>query len=415
MVTMQTTDPATRRGLVRRPTRRLVAGVAGGLADATGTHVAWWRLGFAFLALIGGLGVAIYLILWVVMPRADLPLSGGERIADRFPSMPGWLGVALLGFGALLLIGRFWPIGILRPVVLPPFAHQIRSSSPSFALAILLIGLGILLFRGNREQDGMDRSATIVETTGGAGDLPPPPRKPRSPRRPRERSVTGWLSFGLALAAAGISWLLLDTGAAHPSPGQMFALPLAILGLGLLVGAIFGRARWTILLGLPLMPVVVVASIIPTPITGRYTDRYLTVRKANQVQSTYQQSGGNLVFDFTKLSAGEHLPAIHATVGFGEIEVLLPRGMSADITGAVGLGNVVTPTSSVNGLGVSTAFQRDGLSPIRLVLEVGLGSVTVYYVSAPRKPKPPGSPAANPPGHPNAPGQPSPSGQGRSS
>jgi phage shock protein PspC (stress-responsive transcriptional regulator) len=416
MVAMQTTDPTTRRGLVRRPTRRLIAGVAGGLADATGTHVAWWRLGFAFLALIGGLGVAIYLILWVVMPRADLPRSGGERIADRFPGMPGWLGVALLGFGALLLIGHFWPIGVLPPLVVPPFARQIRDSSPSFAVAVLLIGLGILLFRGNREREVLDRSATIVEPTGGTGDLlPPPPRPPRPPRRRRERSVTGWLSFGLALAATGITWLLLDTGGAHPSPGQMFALPLAILGLGLLVGTLFGRARWTIFLGLVLIPVVVIASIIPTPITGRYTDRYLTVRKANQVQSTYQQSGGTLVFDFTKLGVGEHPGPIHATVGFGEIQVLLPKGMSVDITGTVGLGNVVTPTSYVNGLGVSGALHRSGLSPIRLTLEVGFGSVTVYYVSAPRKPKPPKSPAANGPGHPNAPGQPSQSGQGGSS
>ena len=416
MVVMQTTDPMTRRGLVRRPTRRLIAGVAGGLADATGTHVAWWRLGFAFLALAGGLGVAIYLILWVVMPRADLPLSGGERITDRFPGMPGWLAVALLGFGGLLMVGRFWPIGMLPPVVVPPFAHQIRSSSPSFALAVLLIGLGILLFRGNRERERLDRSETIVAPTAGGDALQPPAAgPPRLPRRPRERSVTGWLSFGLALATTGITWLLLDTGAAHPSPGQMFALPLAILGLGLLVGAYFGRARWTILLGLLLIPLVVVASIIPTPITGRYTDRYLIFRRADQVQSTYQQSGGNLVFDFTKLGVGEHPPAIHATLGFGEIKVLLPRGMSAEITGTVGLGNVVTPTSNVNGLGVSGALHRGSLAPIRLILEVGFGSVTVYYVSAPRKPKPPGSPAANRPGRPNTPGQPSPSGQGRSS
>lgn len=410
---MQTTDPTTRRGLVRRPTSRLFAGVAGGLADATGTHVAWWRLGFAFLALVGGLGVAIYLILWVVMPRADLPVSGGERIADRFPGMPGWLGVSLLGFGALLLVGHFWPIGVLPPLVVPPFARQIRDSSPGFAVAVLLIGLGILMFRGNREREMLDRSATIVGPTEGAGDLlPPPPRLPRRHRRPRERSVTGWLSFGLAVAATGIAWLLLNTGAAHPSPGQMFALPLAILGLGLLVGAFFGRAGWTIPLGLLLIPVVVIAGIIPTPITGRYTDRYFTIRRAAQVQSTYQQSGGRLVLDFTKLGDGEHPGPIQATVGFGEIQVVLPKGMSADITGTVGLGNVVTPTSNVNGLGVSGALHRAGSSPIRLTLEVGFGSVTIYYVSAPRKPKPPNSPAATGPGHPNVPGQPSPSGQG---
>lgn len=422
MMVMQVTDPTTRRGLVRRPTRRLVAGVAGGLADATGTHVVWWRLGFAILALVGGLGAAIYLILWVVMPRADLPQSAGHRIAGRFPASPGWLGVALLGFGAVLLIGHFWPIGVLPPFVVPPFAHQIRSSSPSFALAVLLIGLGIVLFRGDRGQEDLDRSAPIVGPTEGSGNLlPPPPRPPRHPRRPRERSVTGWLSFGLALAVTGITWLLLDTGAAHPSPGQVFALPLAILGFGLLVGSIFGRARWTILLGLLLMPIVVIASIIPTPITGRYTDRYLTFRTANQVQTTYQQSGGRLVLDFTKLGTGEHPAPIHATLGVGEIDVLLPKGMSADITGTVGLGNVVTPTSSVNGLGVSGALHRGGLEPILLILEVGLGSVTVYYVSAPRNPRPPRSPTPNRPGHPNAPGRPNPparpkpSGQGRSS
>lgn len=405
---MQPTAPTTRRGLVRRPTGRLFAGVAGGLADATGTHVAWWRLGFAFLALVGGLGVAIYLILWVVMPRADLPRSGSERIAHRFPGMPGWLGVALLGFGALLLIGHFWPIGVLPPLVVPPFAHRIRDSSPSFAVAVLLIGMGILLFRGNREREALDLPATTVEPTGGTGDLlPPPPRSPRSPRRVRERSVTGWLSFGLALAATGIAWLLLDTGAIHPSPGQMFALPLAILGLGLLVGAFFGRARWTILLGLLLIPLVVVAGIIPTPIIGRYAERTFTVRRAGQVQSTYQQSGGTLVFDFTKLGAGEHPGPIHAVVGFGEIQVLLPKGMTADITGTVGWGSVVTPQTYVNGLGVSGTLHRAGPSPIQLTLEVGFGSVNVYYVSAPQTPKPKPKP--------NAPGQPSPSGQGGSS
>lgn len=415
MVAMQTTDPTTRRGLVRRPTGRLFAGVAGGLADATGTHVAWWRLGFVVLALVGGLGVAIYLILWVVMPRADLPRSGGARMADRFPGIPGWLGGALLGFGALLLIGHFWPIGFLPPLVVPPFARQIRGSSPGFAVAVLLIGLGILLFRGEREREAVDLSATTVGSTEPSGDLfPPPPRPPRPSRRPRERSVTGWLSFGLALAATGIAWLLLDAGAIHPSPGQMFALPLAILGLGLLVGALFGRARWTILLGLLLIPLVVVAGIIPTPIIGRYADRTFTVRRAGQVQNTYQQSGGTLVFDFTKLGAGEHPGPIHAVVGFGEIQVLLPKGMTADITGTVGWGSVVTPQTYVNGLGVSGALHRVGPSPIQLTLEVGFGSVNVYYASAPRKPKPPGSPTHGP-GHPNTPGQPSPSGQGGSS
>jgi phage shock protein PspC (stress-responsive transcriptional regulator) len=384
---MQTTEPATRRGLVRRPTDRLIAGVAGGLAEATGSRATWWRLGFSILALVGGLGVALYLILWVVLPRADRPRSTAQRIADRFPGMPGWVGVGLLGFGLLLLVGHFWPAGMFPRLFVPPFAHEIRDASPGFAFAVLLIGLGILLFRGSGERDAIDTS----ERTPGASEivgeaLPSLPRSVRPPRLRRERSVTGWLSFGIALAAAGIGWLLVVSGTVHLSLGQMLALPLVVLGVGLLVGTVFGRARWTVLLGLPLIPLVFIASLIPTPITGHYEDRYLTPRNVGQVQSTYQQSGGTLSLDFTRLRRGEHPGPILATLGVGSIEVFLPKGMAVDIRGSVGLGSLRFAGTTVNGLGVSDEFHVSGSSPIQMTLELGFGEVNVYVRASARRP-----------------------------
>ena len=383
---MQTIEPATRRGLVRRPTDRLIAGVAGGLADATGTLAAWWRLGFGLLALVGGLGVALYLILWVVLPRADLPRSTAQRVADRYPGMPGWVGVGLLGLGLLLLVGHFWPRELVPPVLVPPFGRQVRGSSPGFAFAVLLIGLGVLLFRGSGERDAIE-TPEPAETRVLDGDALPSPGRPRRPvRRRRERSVTGWLSFGVALASAGIAWLLLVSGAVHLSLGQMLALPLVVLGFGLLIGTVFGRARWTVVFGLPLIPLVLFASLMPTPITGRYEERRFIVRSAGQAQSSYQQSGGTLMFDFRKLRPGEHPAPIHATLGIGSIEIFLPKGMAVDVRGTVGLGGLRLQNHSVYGLGVSDELHLLGPSPIQMTLELGFGEVDVFVMPVPRTP-----------------------------
>jgi phage shock protein PspC (stress-responsive transcriptional regulator) len=59
--------------LRRSRSDRWIAGVCGGLARATGAEAWLWRLGFALLALCGGAGLAIYVLLWVFVPveRAD--------------------------------------------------------------------------------------------------------------------------------------------------------------------------------------------------------------------------------------------------------------------------------------------------------------------------------------------------------
>jgi phage shock protein PspC (stress-responsive transcriptional regulator) len=47
---------------------RMIAGVCGGLALQFGVPTAVVRLAFALMTLFNGIGLVIYIILWVVMP-----------------------------------------------------------------------------------------------------------------------------------------------------------------------------------------------------------------------------------------------------------------------------------------------------------------------------------------------------------
>ena len=69
--------PPVRPQLRRSGTDRMIGGVSGGLAEYSGIDPVLWRVGFVGLTLAGGAGVAIYLLLWVLMPSG--PLRPGEQ------------------------------------------------------------------------------------------------------------------------------------------------------------------------------------------------------------------------------------------------------------------------------------------------------------------------------------------------
>lgn len=57
--------------LMRATQNRMIAGVAAGLAEYLNVDVTLVRLAFVILALAGGPGLLIYLIMWLVMPEAS--------------------------------------------------------------------------------------------------------------------------------------------------------------------------------------------------------------------------------------------------------------------------------------------------------------------------------------------------------
>lgn len=57
--------------LYRSNDEKMIAGVCGGLAEALDIDPTIVRVVFVLLALLGGHGILLYLILWLVMPRQD--------------------------------------------------------------------------------------------------------------------------------------------------------------------------------------------------------------------------------------------------------------------------------------------------------------------------------------------------------
>jgi phage shock protein C len=68
--------------LTRSETDRAIAGVAGGIAQRFGVNATLVRLAWVVSVFFGGLGVLVYLILWIALPKGT-PQSPVVRIAEE--------------------------------------------------------------------------------------------------------------------------------------------------------------------------------------------------------------------------------------------------------------------------------------------------------------------------------------------
>jgi phage shock protein C len=77
-LTMSTPNP-----LRRRAHGRVLGGVCGAIADQTGLDVGLVRVLTVLVALMSGVGIALYLAAWVLIPVQGQQLSPAERRLGR--------------------------------------------------------------------------------------------------------------------------------------------------------------------------------------------------------------------------------------------------------------------------------------------------------------------------------------------
>jgi phage shock protein PspC (stress-responsive transcriptional regulator) len=390
----------------RRAQGKWVAGVAGGLSDHWGVPAIALRIPLAIAMVVaasvlwnaisgdGGLldspglaglivvasmaAAAAYGVLWIVLPREDDVGSPARRFGERYPRIRSVPGVVALAIGGAILADR---LGIWQP---------------DLVLAAGLIALGLWLFRRDRavssEPRSTERSAQGVITVEHA-TVP----TPLVARPPRERSPLGWITFGIALLVVCVAaiWtsLAADTlSTVHRAAGltRISTIPsvgLLVLAVGLVIGSVFGRARWLILPALLVVPVVLVASVVRLPFEGTFGDSYLDVRDlAEPAVATRRSAMGSIYVDLSRFQGRPEIEReLQLSTVLGTVSVVVPFDAHVRIDASTGFGTVGLGTRSTFGLELSdsaTLEPRHGDGATFTVhADVGLGDVYVYRFS----------------------------------
>jgi phage shock protein PspC (stress-responsive transcriptional regulator) len=166
-----------------------------------------------------------------------------------------------------------------------------------------------------------------------AGRPQPMPRPPVKPaKRPRERSPLGALTFSLIFLVLGVVAVLdlakvIDVGVA-----AYFAAALATIGLGLLVGTWFGRARWLIALGLVVAAALGVATVAESYDRIRGVDGDVTWAPTDyrDLATRYENTFGDATLDLRAVDFDKRETTITVAINFGEATVVVPPNV--DVT-----------------------------------------------------------------------------------
>jgi len=384
--------------LLRRPIEgRAFAGVAAGLGQRFDISATWFRVAFVLMTVFGGIGLLLYILGWLLIPEegSDEPLVT-QWLSGFDTSNTGMVvGVVLVGVAAVILASSF---------------HLI---SGKFVFAAILLVVGVLLYRGDLDRRPRPPTGTSAEppsTIDGGGVtvddsaedeqaavehdqpkasvetrvVPPPPRRP-----PRPKSILGRMTVAATLIAVGGLAVLDVAGVLFPDPVHYVAVTVGVIGAGLLAGTLFGRARWLIVVGLLLMPLLFLASVGPTwSISGEAGERYVrveSIQDLERVDFAFEHGAGVLEIDLRNFEPptatdGIYPIPIGAKIGAGEIRIWLPDPASATVHGRVGIGSVDILGHQSAGLGVSRTEQTFSTGDdwmFRIDVNAGVGSIVV--------------------------------------
>jgi len=357
--------PAPRPPWRRTVEDRVLGGVAGGLARTMGVDAVPVRIGLVVLGVLAFPLVLAYVAAWLLVPEDDA--AGAVRRSRTDAGF--WLGIALLA------------------IVVVALAASLDGPGDGALVALALVGVGAALWR-REPADPRDATATTASWPDGGGTTnaaaatagepaagtasaappeqqppstpPPPPRTPQeagwvepAPAAARRRSVLGPVTIALALIAAGVAAGLDSADVITLDASQVTAVALAVLGLGLLVGTLVGRARWLLLVALLLLPVVVGGSLVrvveseagvdlpgPGVLTGGAGERSVVIGADDPVPATISYGVGELEVDLRDTARATSSDSVDVDLAIGELRVLLPRDLAWDVTADIGLGEV---------------------------------------------------------------------------
>ncbi len=180
-----------------------------------------------------------------------------------------------------------------------------------------------------------------------AWDLPDPtpqrpPVIPAPPRRPRSRLTP--MVIGLAILAAAAAGAVAAAGVDWMTPGRIGAVALAVVGLGLILGAFLRRGYGLTVVLAPLAGFVILASMVgPVEFDrGAMGDHLWKPATVTELNPDYRVNMGSGTLDLRSLALTENR-TVDVTVRMGDFRVLVPDSLRLQTNCTAKLGDIDCP------------------------------------------------------------------------
>ncbi len=283
------------------------------------------------------------------------------------------LGIDAVLIRILVVVGTVFTGGAL--IIAYVIAWALMPDTPAYAVVVQAPGYA--------PQPGVPASfaaggtGTYVDPATGAVYGPPTPVAPLPRTEPR--SYLGLVALSAAIVVGGIFGIVSAAGGSVPG-AVVAGTMLGVLGIGLLLGAWRGRARWLIFPALLMLLITQGAAAVDDyrP-SGGAGDRTWTPTAASQ---DFQLGAGSATLDLRQLPPGP--VDVTVQLGAGELIVLVPADTEVQLDGSIGAGEFDFPgqdpqsgvglsfTHSITPVGGSTA-----VTTVDLSAEIGLGNLEV--------------------------------------
>ncbi|MEU0081456.1 PspC domain-containing protein [Micromonospora tulbaghiae] len=219
----------------------------------------------------------------------------------------------------------------------------------------------------------------------GSPPVPPPVRPPRPPKRPKERSPLGAITFSLIFLALGVVAMLDLLDVFPVGAAGYFAAVLATIGLGLLVGTWFGRARWLIALGLVTAAALGIATVAESYDRVRGIDGNVTWAPTDlrDLAARYENNLGDATLDLRGIDFDKQDVQVTVDVNLGNATVVVPPNVDVTTVADVNAGDATVFGRRSGGLGgrqwetTDAGADGPGGGKLRLYVHVNAGKLEV--------------------------------------
>lgn len=187
---------------------------------------------------------------------------------------------------------------------------------------------------------------------------------------------------GGVLLLIGFLWLLERSGVVDLSVTAVLAIATMVIGIALMLLATDGAHVGLIVFGTVLAVITLITAAAPFEgFQGGVGDRDIAVTSSADIASEYNLAMGKLTIDLTEIDDLSADTRVDASVGTGELVVLVPPGAEVAVNAEVGAGQVVIFGRTIDGLGIDETFESPGFADsdetLTLDLQVFTGRVEV--------------------------------------